>query len=51
MSPQLRVAVTRFFMIKGVATARLATGSLPVAVIRFGRVENMAAKSEVALAR
>ena len=50
MSPQLRVAVTRFMVIKGVATARLATGSHPVTVIRFGRVEDMRAKSEVALA-
>ncbi len=50
MSPELRVAVTRFTMIKGVATARLATGSLPATVVRFGRVENMAAKSKVALA-
>ena len=50
MSPQLRVAVTRFTITEGVATARLATGSLPVSVIRFGRAENMAAKSKVALA-
>ena len=50
MSPQLRVAVTRFTITEGVATARLATGSLPVTVIRFGRAGNMEAKSKVALA-
>ncbi len=50
MSPQLRVAVSRFIVSKGVATARLAKGSQPVTVIRFGRIEDMRAKSEVALA-
>lgn len=50
MSPRLRVGVSRFIVRNGVASARLAKGSQPVTVIRFGRVEDMRAKSEAALA-
>lgn len=50
MSPQLRVGVSRFIVLNGVASARLAKGFQPVTVIRFGRVEDMRAKSEAALA-
>ena len=50
MSPQLRSAVRRLTMSEGTAIVRLARGSQPVKVIRFGRVEDMRRKSEVALA-
>lgn len=50
MSPQLRVGVSRFIVLKGVASARLSKGLQSVTVIRFGRVEDMRAKSEAALA-
>ena len=50
MSPQLRSAVRRLTMSEGTAIVRLARGSQPVKVIRFGRIEDMRRKSEVALA-
>ncbi len=50
MSPQLRSAVRRLTISEGTAIVRLARGSQPVKVIRFGRIEGMRRKSEVALA-
>ena len=50
MSSQLRAAVSRLTVRQGTATVRLAQGSQPVKVIRFGRIEGMRRKSEVALA-
>ena len=50
MIPQLRSAVRRLTISEGTAIVRLARGSQPVKVIRFGRIEGMRRKSEVALA-
>ncbi len=50
MNPQLRGAITRLIVRNGVATVRIAQGSEPVTLIRFGRLENIRHKSDVALA-